>query len=710
MDQNGRPDPREGKSLVQKKIDFEAAKKYWAYQPLAKPQPPQNQNRELGPIGHRPVSAGEDGSRRHHTRADADPLALIRRVYFDLVGLPPTPGQVEEYTRQSHARPTSPRLWIGCWIRRSSASAGAGIGWMSSATANPPAWNGTTPIPQAWRYRDYVIRVHQRRQTLRPLPHRANRGRPAARQNPRRTPGTSGGHGLLAIGPKSLNERNREQFAMDVVDDQIDVTSRAFLGLTVACARCHDHKFDAIPQNEYYAIAGIFRSTETYYGTGGGAGNRQNGELLALEGSEDPHRQTRWRTAKATTRKKSKTSPTKTASWKNNSPTCKNARKPPPSKNASPNFEEQQAKLKRQLAKARKGDDEEPEEKPAKDQTLIMGVLDSDKPSDTEVRLRGEPDDRGDTIPRGFLTVASRFDVPKIPESHSGRLELAQWIADPKNPLTARVAVNRFWQHLFGRGIVGTVNNFGNNGEKPTHPELLDYLASDFIQNGWSLKHFVRSVVLSRAYQLSCQSHEAGLAADPDNHLLWRQNQRRLEAEAVRDAMLLASGELDLTPAKASIVARVGDGDVGRNLRVSQFETDNTKRSVYLPIVRSAVPEGLAVFDFPEPSIIAGQRDVTTVPTQALYMLNSPFVLDRSKKLAQRLLKDDSLTTDPSRITRAFRYTLCREPSPEELASAEKFISEAVPLSDTRDMEPRLKAWMGFCHVLLASSEFRYLQ
>jgi hypothetical protein len=306
--------------------------------------------------------------------------------------------------------------------------------------------------------------------------------------------------------------------------------------------------------------------------------------------------------------------------------------------------------------------------------------------------------------------VASGFNRPTVEGPRSGRLQLAQWIADAKNPLTGRVAVNRAWQHLFGRGIVSDVNNFGVNGESPSHPELLDYLAANFVEHGWSVKQLVRSMVLTRAYQLSCVSHEEGLAADPDNNLLWRQNQRRLEAEALRDAMLLASGELDLAPAEGSIVARIGDGDIGRNLRESQFATDDAKRSVYLPILRSAVPEALQVFDFPEPSIIAGQRDVTTVPTQALYMLNSPFVLDRSKTLAQRVLQDDTLASDSQRITRAFQNALCRQPSPEELASAETYINQAIPLAADGGMEPRLKAWMSFCHVLFASSEFRYLQ
>ena len=240
--------------------------------------------------------------------------------------------------------------------------------------------------------------------------------------------------------------------------------------------------------------------------------------------------------------------------------------------------------------------------------TLVMAVVESNDAADEKLRIRGEPDEYGDTIPRGFLTIATLDDPPMIPDDSSGRLELAQWITDIKNPLTSRVAVNRIWQHLFGKGIVSTVNNFGANGDRPTHPLLLDHLATEFVDQGGSIKQLIRRIMTSRVYRLSTQSNLAGAAADPDNHLLWRMNQRRLEAEAIRDAMLMASGELDLSPGESSIVARAGDGLIGRTLRAEQLEEDAGKRSVYLPIVRGELPEILRVFDFPEPSIIGGVR------------------------------------------------------------------------------------------------------
>ncbi len=706
----GAPDPREGKSLVQKKIDFEAAKKYWAYQPIQKPAVPKTQAANWAKTDIDKFLLAKMEAAGIKPAQDADPRTLIRRLYFDLVGLPPTPAQVEEYA----GNPTSAKLGEIADRLLDSPQFGERWGrhWLDVVRyGESTGMERNYTYPNAWRYRDYVIKAINEDKPFDRFLTEQLAGDLLEAKTPKERQELMVATGVLALGPKSLNEKNREQFAMDIVDDQIDVTTRGFLGLTVSCARCHDHKFDAIPQSEYYGLAGIFRSTDTYYGTGGGKGNRQNGKILAIAGSEA--RPVNPPGGGGNAKKNNKNNlDTQIRKLTKQIANQRKREKSPATEKRIAQLEDRLTTLKKQFAKAKKASDAPPAGKSQadKNQILVMGVLDADNPKDTQVRLRGEPDDRGDTIPRGFLTVAGGFHPPKVQGNRSGRLQLARWIADPQNPLTARVAVNRFWQHLFGRGIVGDVNNFGVNGESPSHPELLDYLAADFIAHGWSLKHFVKSIVLTRAYQQSCAGHPANLAADPDNHLLSRQNQRRLEAEALRDAMLSASGELDLTPGQGSIVARIGNGDIGTKLRVSQFKTDDLKRSVYLPIIRGGVPEALQVFDFPEPSIIAGQRDVTTVPTQALFMLNSEFVLDRSQALAQRLLKDDNLTSDADRIARAFLYTLCREPAPNELASAESFIQETKATSKNKGMDPALKAWMGFCHVLLASSEFRYLQ
>ena len=341
---------------------------------------------------------------------------------------------------------------------------------------------------------------------------------------------------------------------------------------------------------------------------------------------------------------------------------------------------------------------------------LVMAVLDAGNPSDTQIRTRGEANERGETVPRGFLTIATLVDAPQVGDSGSGRAELAEWLTQPENPLTARVAANRVWQHLFGRGIVGTVNNFGANGDRPSHPELLDFLAQRLVDNRWSVKRLIKFIVTSHVYRLGSSSNEIAEQIDPQNRLLWRMNQRRLEAEAIRDSILVASGQIDLTPGEKSIVTKIGDGDIGRGIDPSRFTVNDTKRSVYLPIVRGAVPEMLRVFDFPEPSIISGQRDVTTVPTQALYMMNSPFVVEQSQYMAKRILADRQLD-DSDRVNLAYQLALCRRASADEISRSLEFIEQATVAANGGESENESEsAWAGFCQVLFASGEFRYVE
>jgi len=490
---------------------------------------------------------------------------------------------------------------------------------------------------------------------------------------------------------------------MDIVDEQIDVVSRAFLGLTASCARCHDHKFDPIPQTEYYQLAGIFRSTDTFYGTGGGNGNRQTGRLLALRDNEVVPVN-----VGGGNNKKSKNAIRKLNSQ------LKAQQKKLDRRDQQKSTEKQiqQAKtaiarIQKQLKTARQ------KEAPATqiDRNVVMGVRDGASPSDTEIRIRGEANERAQSVPRGFLTIATLADVPEMAEDKSGREELARWLTQPENPLTARVAANRVWQHLFGNGIVRTVNNFGANGDRPSHPLLLDYLANRLTEDDWSLKSLIRRVVSSRTYRQASLPDTVALDLDPENRLLWRMSPRRLEAEALRDAVLSVSGTLDLSPAEKSVVTKIGNGDIGRTLKTGSFTVNDTKRSVYLPIVRGVVPEMLQVFDFPEPSIIAGSRDVTTVPTQALYMMNSPFVVEQSREMADRLLteRDD----DADRIDLGYQLALGRSATSQEIERSLTFIDtacEAVADNQQKQQDSKLKAWAGFCQVMLASAEFRYLE
>jgi hypothetical protein len=480
--------------------------------------------------------------------------------------------------------------------------------------------------------------------------------------------------GFLALGPKSLQEKNAEQFEMDLVDEQIDTTSRAVLGLTVACARCHDHKFDPVPQKEYYAMAGIFRSTQTYYGTGGtGVKNRNASTLIPLPPA-------------------------------NEQLVADSAAPAVPV--AMPNRKENSKK------KKKKGGPAPTAAVTVATDGAVMGVQDG-RTTNSRLLVRGEVAQPGEMVPRGMLTVLSTDDAPKITSNGSGRLELAQWLTSPTNPLTARVEVNRIWSYLFGQGLVRTGDNFGATGEKPTNPELLDALAVQFMRDGWSVKKLVRSLVMSHTYQLSSAHDSAANEKDPDNRLLWRASPRRLDAEAIRDALLTASGQLQVQPPRGSAVANAGGGFVGKGLSPERFsQVTANYRSVYLPVVRDFVPEVLDIFDFAEPSLVVASRDVTNVPVQALYLLNNSFVREQANAMAKRILAQP--LPHEQRITLAYEYALGRPPSAAEQKRAQQYLLNEgralLPVKSGKVDDAALLSWSTFCQALFACAEFRYLK
>ncbi|MFO0950539.1 MAG: DUF1553 domain-containing protein [Isosphaeraceae bacterium] len=395
---------------------------------------------------------------------------------------------------------------------------------------------------------------------------------------------------------------------------------------------------------------------------------------------------------------------------------------------------------------------------PAERGPVALGVREARTVADTQVRLRGEAEKLGPTVPRGFLSVVSYPNQPRPNPSQSGRLELAEWLTRAENPLTPRVLANRVWQHLFGEGIVRTVDNFGSTGDAPSHPELLDHLARRALRGGWSVKTLVREVVLSRAYQLDSAATPAHLSADPANRLVWRHSPRRLDAEEIRDATLAAAGTLDPAPPTASPARELKVIEIRNNgpeaRRIQDFARASRSRSVYLPLVRGIVPASLDVFDFAEQGMVTGRRDTTTVAPQALYFLNDPFVRRQSLRLAERLLARSDLD-DAGRIDLAYRLTLGRGADTGELRRASGFLSgfesaaaesidwkaeadatvsvatsaekprpTAVPAnpdeveqSDEPQAEevirpsgPKAAAWASFCQALFGSSQFRYLR
>jgi hypothetical protein len=352
---------------------------------------------------------------------------------------------------------------------------------------------------------------------------------------------------------------------------------------------------------------------------------------------------------------------------------------------------------------------------PAASGAVALGVREANTVGDTEIRIRGEAEKLGPVVSRGFLSV---FDVPNAPAinpKQSGRLELAHWLTSDRNPLTPRVMANRIWHHLFGQGLVASVDNFGVTGEKPSHPELLDHLANEFIHNGWSVKKLVRAIVLSRTYQLGSEAPAAALAVDPANRLVWRHSPRRLEAEEIRDAMLAVGGKLDLSRPEASAardlkVIEINNKGPEAN-RLAEVGRASLHRSVYLPLVRTQVPAALEVFDFAEQGMVTGRRDTTTVAPQALYLLNDPFVRQQAQALAQRVLSRPNLD-DSGRINLVYRLAVGRTATGREIERVKGYLAEyqALAREGSAPADASTSAWASFCQALLGSAEFRYLR
>jgi cytochrome c553 len=681
----GAPDPRDVTATVTRgEIDIEAGRKFWAFQPPRKTTPPAVQDTawprsdidrfllaEMEAKGLRPV-------------ADANPRTLLRRLYFDLIGLPPAPEEVENFVKAYAARPqaaleavvdqllASPQFgerWGRHWldVARFAESSGRSINFA---------------YPHAWRYRDYVIAAFNADKPYGQFIREQLAGDLLPARDDQEKAEFLIATGFLAIGPKTHDEPNRQQFQMDVADEQIDVTFQAFQGLTVACARCHDHKFDPIPQKDYYAVAGIFRSTETCYGTIRVFQNNHPSPMVNLP---------------------------------------KDAGVPLPLEPLTPegragidkqiqgvrdqmaNVSGQNAFIQRILLQSRVSTLQSQlalYESDGTPKPLAMGVRESRRPSDSRLYVRGERSQPGQTVKRGFPQVLTA-QQPVI-AGGSGRRELADWIASKDNPLTARVMANRVWLHLVGRGLVPTPDNFGASGLPASHPALLDHLALSFAENGWSVKKLIRTIVLSRAYQLASQFDEKNFEADPDNVLVWRMPKRRLEAEALRDTMLALAGRLDLTPPKGSSVQRGGEGNVGFRFRGGSPAGDpivtDPHRTVYLSIVRDGLPELLTLFDFPDPSLIIGERATTTVPAQALFLLNNAFVIRQAEAMADQLLAGSADTA--GKLKRAYQLCYSRPPSAQELASAQRFLEDYGKRQGPR------ATWSALCQALFASAEF----
>ena len=644
--------------------------------------------------------------------ADADRATLLRRVCLDLTGLPPTPGEVAAFLADDS--PGAFERVVDRLLASPAYGERMGRHWLDLARyAESTGKTVNFAYPQAWRYRDWVIDAFAADMPWDAFIRAQLAGDLLPADTPARAAAGTIATGFLALGAKALNERDGLKYELDIADEQIDVTTQAFLGLTVACARCHDHKVDPFSQADYAALAGIFRSTETCYGTVPFINAQRPTALIPLPAGADlpagtaplgPEERARVEARIRTTRD-----------------SMRGLRDPLQQFFTAGTLSLLRARL-------------DAFEEDGSPKTLAMGVRDKRPgPEPARRRARGAGPggfthdgtttigdspvyDRGEaatprdgTVPRGAL-AALECGALAIPEGTSGRRELAEWIASPENPLAARVIVDRAWAWLFGRGLVPTPDDFGTGGRPPDHPQLLDTLACRFVAEGSSVKRLLRELVTSHAYALAATAEPAALDADPDDVLCWRAAPRRLDADTLRDAVLAVSGRLDPARPAGSPVATAGEGPVsqprrgGDGIGRALADPGNVHRSVYLPAIRDLPHPFLGTFDGADPTLVTVRRQQTTVPTQGLLFLNDPFVLLAADAAAERVLAEAESPSDADRTAAAVLRILARPATDDDRARGAAFLAAWRAGAGAEATERG--TWSAFCQVLLASPEF----
>ncbi len=830
---------------VQRTINIEAGRQFWSFQPITRYDHPKVSNYRWPTTDIDAFVLAKLEDSQLQPMPDADRRTLIRRLYIDLIGLPPTPDEVHAWLQDK-----SENAWEKL-VDRLLQSEQFGVHWgrhwldvARYADSNGGDFNAT--FHNAWRYRDYVIRSFNDDKPFDQFVREQIAGDLLPSENDAQRAEQIVATGFLMIGAKMLSERDKLKLTMDVVDEQVNTVGQAFMGLTLGCARCHDHKFDPIPTRDYYAMAGIFRSTRTLQGESQQyvstwprrelpTNEEQHAAVQAYEESTKKLQGRITQAQKQVDSLKTKLENMRAGeqalllddadakhigSWKASTfspsfvgkgyihddrsekgekwveftvdipktavydvqlsytpgnsraanvpisirfadgerevtldqrpkPPIKNLfasvgrfrfRKEQPAaitvatrgttgyvivdairlieldqlgkpvkakngpandvlENAEAQVDQAAAQLKNWQNRLSKLEDNAPAPLPkaiAVDEAKVIG--------DCEICVRGEHENLGPAVPRGVVQVALTGSAPKFGRNQSGRLELANWIASNQHPLTARVMINRIWYHLFGQGIVTSVDNFGQLGDRPSHPELLDRLAADFKDDHWSVKRAIRQIVLSRVYRLSSRHDESSWATDPENRLLWRANRRRLPAESIRDSMLAISGQLDLSAA-GSPVEGLGTLVTQNTSEQKKFEPDKSvHRSAFLPMIRNEIPPILAVFDFADPDLVTGRRAVTNVPAQALLLLNSPFVMEQAEAAARQILSDAGRETDSrALVDHTYEQVLSRLPTPAELDRALQFLQSAD--GGKAGISPLAQ----LIHTLFASTEFRML-
>ncbi|HBH54137.1 MAG TPA: hypothetical protein DDY91_19805 [Planctomycetaceae bacterium] len=692
---------------------------HWAFQPLSEPAIPnvRDSNWPTGPVDHF-IWQGLD-QRQLAPSPDADRATWLRRVSFDLTGLPPTVGEQKAFLADVSpdadsavvdrllSSPAYGERWARHWLDL--------VGY-----ADQIGTSNNVFAEQAWRYRDHVIQsLNSDKPWDRFLTEQIAGDLLPARSEEERADQMIA-TGFLLLGDLSIVEADKAKLRIDTVDQQIDKIGRAMLGLTLGCARCHDHKFDPISQHDYYAMAGILFSTHSVERATWGvwsypvqrelpetpAARREREQFAALH--ETQVRGWQRELAQLRTQKQ----PLDAAL----------AQQPPPSPEQKAELEKQRQqidaqwrRLENQLVHAEFFRPRPPR---------ALAVQDEPDLRDMRLTIRGNAHALGPVVPRGFPKVLQTESPPAIPDYQSGRLELARWITHPRHPLTARVAVNRIWQKLFGEGLVRSVDYLGVRGERPSHPELLDWLARRYQDLGWSQKQLLRELVLSRTYRQGSLPQADFEARDPENRWLWRMPRRRLDAEALRDGLLAVAGRLQVVGGGPGLpleyIENTGGlrrGEVNPpHFNLGRFRPEQEYvRTVYLPIIRSGPQAGPGevrnVFDFTQPGEFAGRRSTTTVPTQALFLMNGPLLKARAREVAGALLRQEQPAAE--RLSQLWRQVLGREPAADEVAQAGEFLEQLRPeirsAGGVPEPEVELRCWSELCHALLASNEFLML-
>ena len=818
----GAPDPRDAtlaEAVRKTEIDFTAARKTWAFKSHAKPQIPHVKDTAWprADVDSFILAALEKAG--HKPAPDAAPAALVRRLSYDLTGLPP----VTDDLKSSEIEPLVDRLLA-------SPAFGEKFGrhWLDLVRyADSNGGDRNYTFYQAWRYRNYVIDSINRDKPYYDFIAEQIAGDLMEARNQQERREKLIASTFLALGPKMLTERDKEKLHLDTVDEQMDTLGRAFLGLTIGCARCHDHKFDPFSQKDYYAMAGFFRSTQVVMGTRNGCvnvaswveqplpqpqpalaeltsrvqrlelamrlkverdfmskvGGKMASKKLPLAGvvvdDEEAERIGEWkvsslsenrfggnyihddRKGRGEKRVVFHGSLPETGEYevrlafpgKSNGATrvkvtveafdgahevwLDQSKKPRIGGLFEPvgryRFEKggkvqvaihnegangyvfadaaqfiSVKDLEREAAAFAMAEGRAPGGDPLlmmdsagltkelnkqieelKDAELAMAPRDAADAGDIHLRVRGEVNQLGPLVPRRFPTVLHEGAPPAIPEGSSGRLQLADWLVSEENALLDRVIVNRVWSWLFGRGIVATVDNFGGQAEAPSHPELLDFLAARFRAQGGSIKTLVKELVMSRTYQLAAEGTSSLVSADPENKLFGRRAYRRLTAEELRDSLLLLADRLNPEPAAATALT------FGEDLDGTLKLDGEMRRAVYLPVARNNQLAEMEIFDAANPEMVAGDRPLTTVPTQALYLLNSEFIQKQAAELGARAY------AMPEPVDWLYQTILGRTPSKPERRRALDYVeSLSDPETGMEDL----------AHILLASTEFLFLE